>query len=320
MAALTAAGQGLPAVRAAGVHRAIMVRCSPEEYVRHLDAIRDAVARCAAKPGAESCDPTLVGPDNEIITAAGVRQVHFDWAREALALGRANNAEAPEQLKEAEARISGEVGVGAQPNAGESQQAAQLHGRLDAVLARREFRRTQEDPGLLARAQAAFLKWLFEQFSKLLSFGGSNRWLGRTLEVAAVSVPGVLLLVWVMRRVWRPQPTLAPREVPITAPSARAWQRWLEDADGCARKGQWREAVHAVYWAAISRLEASGLWPVDRARTPREYLRLLREDHALRGDLRELTRTFERIWYGHRPAEETEYRAARVLMERMAPR
>jgi hypothetical protein len=59
------------------------------------------------------------------------------------------------------------------------------------------------------------------------------------------------------------------------AASAREWQLWLEDARKAAAAGQWREAIHFVYWAAISRLESRRLWPADRARTPREYLALV---------------------------------------------
>src|ERR1035441_9342535 len=61
----------------------------------------------------------------------------------------------------------------------------------------------------------------------------------------------------------------------VGAASARDWQLWLADARRAAAAGQWREAIHFVYWAAISRLESKRLWPADRARTPREYLSLV---------------------------------------------
>lgn len=75
-----------------------------------------------------------------------------------------------------------------------------------------------------------------------------------------------------------------------------------------------------VYWAAISRLESRGLWPVDRARTPREYLGLIAAEDPRRDDLTSLTRGFERIWYGYRAAAEPEYRSARQLLEKLAAR
>ena len=75
----------------------------------------------------------------------------------------------------------------------------------------------------------------------------------------------------------------------------------------------WREAIHFVYWAAISRLESKRLWPADRARTPREYLALVAPDDSRRDNLAALTRSFERTWYGGRPAGEGDYRAAEAL-------
>jgi len=94
------------------------------------------------------------------------------------------------------------------------------------------------------------------------------------------------------------------------AASARDWQLWLEDARKAAAMGAWRDAIHYLYWASISRLESGGLWPADRARTPREYLALLSKESAQRPGLTTLTRSFERTWYGGRPAAEADFRQA----------
>ena len=69
-----------------------------------------------------------------------------------------------------------------------------------------------------------------------------------------------------------------------------------------AAKGQWREAIHFLYWASIARLESRRLWPADRARTPREYLALLAGTDPRKTNLTALTRSFERTWYGGRAA------------------
>jgi hypothetical protein len=94
------------------------------------------------------------------------------------------------------------------------------------------------------------------------------------------------------------------------APSAREWQLWLKDAQGAAGNGAWREAIHSVYWASISRLESARLWPADRARTPREYLGLLSGSDPRQSALMALTRSFERTWYGGRSADAAEFNAA----------
>ena len=79
------------------------------------------------------------------------------------------------------------------------------------------------------------------------------------------------------------------------------------------RQDLWREAIHFVYWAAISRLESRRLWPADRARTPREYLALVAAEDPRKPGLSQLTGTFERFWYGGRPAGEGDYKNAENL-------
>ena len=77
-----------------------------------------------------------------------------------------------------------------------------------------------------------------------------------------------------------------------------------------ASRGDFREAVHCTYWAAIVRLEDISILPQDRTKTPREYLRLVTEPALgelapqphYRLPLAAMTSQFERIWYANRPA------------------
>jgi hypothetical protein len=87
----------------------------------------------------------------------------------------------------------------------------------------------------------------------------------------------------------------------------------MADARAAAAAGLWREGIHFLYWAVISRLESKRLWPADRARTPREYLALVAPDDGRKAGLGSLTQTFERTWYGGRPTDETDYRNAEEL-------
>ena len=101
----------------------------------------------------------------------------------------------------------------------------------------------------------------------------------------------------------------------------RVWQEeveaWAARAEAEAGKGDWREAVHCLYWSAIVIGEGRGLWRQNRTRTPREYVKLLEPGTARQASLRTLTGVFERIWYGLRPASEGDYRQARVLVEEL---
>ena len=139
-----------------------------------------------------------------------------------------------------------------------------------------------------------------------------SAWLGRTIVwgfILAVCIVLVYLLIRLERR-WRVRLTPDLDPPAAGAASARDWQLWLEDARRAAASGLWREAIHFVYWAAISRLESRRLWPADRARTPREYLALVAPEDPRRPGLSQLTSTFERFWYGGRPAGENDYKNA----------
>jgi hypothetical protein len=126
------------------------------------------------------------------------------------------------------------------------------------------------------------------------------------------------LLAWrlvVLERRWRTEMVPESMVPALGAASARDWQLWLADARRASAAGQWREAIHFVYWAAISRLESKRLWPADRARTPREYLALVAADDPRKPRLAKLTGSFERVWYGGRAAGENDYRQAEQQAE-----
>jgi hypothetical protein len=88
----------------------------------------------------------------------------------------------------------------------------------------------------------------------------------------------------------------------------RTWREWFREAEAAAKTGDFRKAIRAAYWAGVSRLEELGAWTPDRARTPREYLRLLQAQDERRRPLGELTRRFELTWYGYVEATPVEYR------------
>jgi hypothetical protein len=301
-------------------------RCDLAGYRQHLQQLTLIVHTCAAQPSASTCDPAQAGPDNEVATPEGARVIRYGWLRQALDVAKAApdaakaGSAAQAQLAAASLRLAQDSNfapsTGSQPV-----QIASMRANLGSILAERRFQRIHQDPSLLQRAWAALANWIMERLGNVAAYGGRNPWIARLLEGFAIVTPCVLIAWWVMVKLRNQaaSPQLAQPVAP-TAPSAREWQRWLSDADSFAQAGRWRDAVHHVYWAAISRLEAHGLWPADRARTPREYLALLGPNHALQSDLRGLTQSFELIWYGNRPAAEQQYRDARAALEKLVSR
>lgn len=190
-------------------------------------------------------------------------------------------------------------------------------GAARAILEREEFQQSQPTwwdrklaqlRGLLAR--------MFLGFDRLTT---SAPWLGHLVEWLLFSAAAVGLLLWVLRTVRRQRVRMA---LGGTLPKAatewdRETQEWRRVADEEAARGAWRDAIHALYWAAIVHLEQRRAWRHNPSRTPREYVRLLRPGSPEQRDLRGLTSDLEQIWYGQREAQAHEYALARERLDRI---
>jgi hypothetical protein len=166
---------------------------------------------------------------------------------------------------------------------------------LAGILARREFNRVHGPTGwdALREKIAAFILRLFQGISENSVFPTVSEMLVWIL-VAAATVALVFSIVRIARRSAR----LESIHIESSFVAAKSWAAWLEEARAAAEKGSWRDAVHLAYWAGISFLESSGAWRPDKARTPREYLRLVGSSVEYQSSLSALTRQFETIWYG----------------------
>jgi hypothetical protein len=216
-------------------------------------------------------------------------------------------------LQDAEARLTQDL---TQTNAASAAPPAHAQERetMKQVLAGRDFRNLEEtSSGDSVREKLA--NWLNKIFDSAGELTARAAWVGRLLVwgfILAVCTGLAWGLIQLERR-WRVRLVPEGDGPAAGAASARDWQLWLEDARKAAAAGQWREAIHFVYWASISRLESRRLWPADRARTPREYLALVAPEDPRKAGLTTLTGSFERIWYGGRAAGESDYRSAEQL-------
>jgi hypothetical protein len=222
-------------------------------------------------------------------------------------------------LQAAQVRLTQEIAQADSAAAGPPA-AASDHAReretMKQVLAGRDFRglETHTVRDSLLEKLGEWLNWFFAGIAKLHA---SSVWVGRVIVwgfILAVCVGLAWGLLQLERR-WRLRLVPESDGPAAGAASARDWQLWLTDARRAAAAGEWREAIHFVYWAAISRLESRRMWPADRARTPREYLALVTTDDPRRAGLATLTGSFERTWYGGRTAGESDYLQAEKLAD-----
>lgn len=191
--------------------------------------------------------------------------------------------------------------------------------KLDEILARHEFRNVH-GPGLKEALLARLYRWLGRLLGRIkLGRGGAFNVL-QVIVYLLVAAALFILVLWTVRRLRRKEEDVPPREIIPFSPSARSWRAWLADARQQAEKQDWRNAIHLAYWAGISFLESGGAWKPNRARTPREYLRLLSTRNPNHRPLWTLTKQFEVVWYGDRPAVEQDFQNTLGQLEKMGCR
>jgi hypothetical protein len=186
--------------------------------------------------------------------------------------------------------------------------------RLDKILSEREFGDAQ-GPSQWDMLKARIARWISQKIYKILSRLHVGAKAGDALAWIIVGLAFVALCYWAWTTLSAPTPE-PETSAEVAAPSDDPRQ-WARDALAAADRGDYREAVHCAYWAAVVHLETLGVLKRDRARTPRESLRLLDPHPNEQNLLREFTRRFELIWYGYRPASANDWSEARSHLEKM---
>jgi hypothetical protein len=190
------------------------------------------------------------------------------------------------------------------------------HNQLNQILSRSEFKQVRA-PSAKDAFLAKIYRWLSRLFRKFTLSGGAAFDLLRVLIYLLIAAAISLLAIWTIRRLRSPQQERPQREIIPFAPSARSWRTWLADARGFAQRQDWRNAIHMAYWAGISYLEEHGSWKPNRARTPREYLRLIGARATHYPVLSALTRKLELVWYGYATAREADFQETLLELEKL---
>lgn len=161
-----------------------------------------------------------------------------------------------------------------------------------------------------ARAIREFLAKIWDRILDLLFSGRSDGESGLGLNLVAVTVLVVVLalvLGWVGWRVLRNRrrgaaPAMAgPAPLPPSAdgdPLSREASEWERYARELAAAGRAREAIRAWYHAVLVALYRAGTLHHRKGRTNWEYVSAVPPGTAWRSRFVEMTRHFEREWYG----------------------
>jgi len=191
---------------------------------------------------------------------------------------------------------------------------AQAQGKLNSILSRGEFQEAS-GPSAWDVIRARINRWILEHIIRLLSLLHISQKTGNAIAWAVLFLAVVLLFYVVYRWLSNSSKSAQFRaEVEPRASDARYWQN---EALAAADRGDFREAIHCAYWASIAHLEDIRILPQDRARTPRESLRLLDQHPKEQGVLQSITRNFELIWYGYRPVSAADWVGTKEQLERV---
>jgi hypothetical protein len=193
--------------------------------------------------------------------------------------------------------------------------AGDPHAALTRILSAREFGNVRP-PSVWERLKERIQDWLGQLLGSLFGYLGPST--GKFLWIAG-AIAVVFLALWLYRTLRR------GTQSPLTgmaseAPPVRTWEQWVRAARDALAQNDLRTAVHAAYWAGVTRLQDERLLPGDTTLTAREYLRLIPDHRKARGPFAALVSGLERFWYANRPASSADLQELFGSMEELGCR
>ncbi|HKO98751.1 MAG TPA: DUF4129 domain-containing protein [Pyrinomonadaceae bacterium] len=198
--------------------------------------------------------------------------------------------------------------------------------KLKEILLRPEFTRKAKGQSALSRLMERFLEWLRSLFPepKPVSPGRAGIFSQIAQVVVVILALGVLALVLKM---------FLPRLLRNRKPRKRVKQEarivlgetlapdqsaldLLSEAEALARRGELRAAIRKAYIALLVELGDRKVIHLAEHKTNRDYLSAVYSNQPLYGNVRQLTDSFERHWYGLAQASESDWQAFRSTYQR----
>lgn len=281
------------------------------EYKAQLQSWSSAVDNLSAHPETLPGLRSSIPPTLEVEDHGERFRCNNDWLRNALTdILRAPSQNRAGRITQVQTRLR-EMGDAADAFAQPSPAGTAEGERLREILSRREFRLVH-GPGELEKLRDRVLEWIFKVLDKMMRGVAAPNQAGQAAVWVLIAAGLSVLAIWMKRRLTQQEHEVEREIMAFAAVSSKSWRRWVREAEAAAQAGDWRNAIHALYWATISRLEESGAWIPDRARTPREYLGFLPAGAANRSALARITEVFEVVWYGSRSADAQVFQQAQT--------
>jgi hypothetical protein len=280
-----------------------------DQYIAELESKSAAAGRLKDHPD-EAARLLAQLPAEWVVTARGsggqTYSIPTAWLRSRIGALDSDHSRAAEISGELVARLDA-MRAGAQElSSVHVISISEARATLETILKRREFRGVA-GPSPMRTWWNRFTDWLTDKVMRFFGGIGRHRTLSSSIVWLLAAAVGLFLLAWLVRSMLRVSRTT---RLQLESPPAGKSEDWGRQALACADRGDYREAIHLAYGLALARLEESGLLEASRARTPREYLRLLPGEHARRPPFAALTARFERAWYAGREVCAEDFRGA----------
>lgn len=285
---------------------------SAADFARRSDETIDGVRRLLPKNEQVEWNGTTASVDNSWL------HQELDEYRKAKPLERDDVlGRIKERLQALDERVSEVAG----PNPSVAANKAENDSRLREILARPEFKRQVKQQSAITRLAERFLKWLASLFPKPKAVSPGTA--GLFSLIARILVIGLALAVLAyVAKLFLPRLLRSRR----TGKKAKAQARivmgerldpdqtavdLLSEAEALARRGELRAAIRKAYIALLVELGDRKIISLAQHKTNWDYLRAVRNVEPLYGNVRQLTVSFERHWYGLAQATETDWLAFR---------
>jgi len=308
--------------------------------------IRQAVTALDSLAQADESESTFDYTSRSVETVSGVRkllppQETVEWGGATLAIDNswvhkeldkfsdAKNEDRRDVLRQATERLQAlEQRIAQVESSGSTRVTDKDEARrkLKEILQRPGYGSKAKGQNAISRLVERFLKWFQNLFPKPKPLSPGRA--GVLTIVAQVVV--VILAIGVIALVLK---TFLPRLLRNRKSEKKVKQQarivlgetlapdqsaldLLSEAEALARAGELRAAIRKAYIALLVELGERKILHLAEHKTNRDYLSAVYENRPLYGNVKQLTDSFERHWYGLAPASETDWRAFRSGYER----
>ncbi len=198
--------------------------------------------------------------------------------------------------------------------------------KLTEILQRAEYAQKAKQESALNRLLEKLLKWISNLFPKPKPMSpGRAGWLSRIAQIVVIAL-AVGVIVFVLK-LFLPRLLRTRQTKKKTKEKARivlgerlepdqTARDLLSEAEALARRGELRAAIRKAYIALLVEMGDRKIISLAQHKTNRDYLRAVRQVEPLYRNVKELTDSFERHWYGLSAATESDWLAFRSAYER----